>query len=113
MSDPAKQTHQETRKQAGKAGVATRLCAARAVSAVLTDQVPLEQAFSDQSGFTQLSGRDRAFARLIAATVFRRMGQIDAALKPFIRKKPSPLPHSMLRCGAVKPDIRYKYRIRC
>jgi len=50
----------------------------------------------------KLSGRDRAFARLIAATVFRRFGQIEAALKPFIRKKPSALPYAMLCCGAAQ-----------
>ena len=107
MSDTPKETHnkeahKDVRAQSSKAGVATRLCAARAVASVHTDQIPLEQSFADQAGFMKLSGRDRAFARLIAATVFRRMGQIDAALKPFIRKKPSALPHAMLRCGAAQ-----------
>jgi len=98
----SKDTHKDARAQASKAGVATRLCAARAVASVVTDQIPLEQSFADQTGFMKLSGRDRAFARLIAATVFRRSGQIGAALKPFIRKKPSALPHAMLRCGAAQ-----------
>ena len=68
--------------------IRARLFAARAVQSVLNQQMPLEQALAVQEGFAALDPRDRAFARLISATTFRRMGQIDAALKPHLRKLP-------------------------
>ncbi len=66
----------------------TRLFAARAVQLVLRDKVTLEAAFEMQVGYNDLDGRDRAFARLIAATTFRRWGQISAVLKPMLSSKP-------------------------
>ncbi len=66
----------------------TRLFAARAVQLVLRDKVTLEAAFEMQLGYNDLDGRDRAFARLIAATTFRRWGQISAVLKPMLKSKP-------------------------
>ena len=91
-------THESQDARPGTA----RLCAARAVQHVLRDQEQLEVALSRQSDYTTLEPRDRAFARLIAATVFRRMGQIDAALKPYLKQKPGPFPHAILRCGAAQ-----------
>ena len=79
-----------------------RLCAARAVQHVLREQEQLETALSRQADYGRLEARDRAFARLITATVFRRMGQIDAALKPFLTRIPAPLPHAVLRTGAAQ-----------
>ena len=66
----------------------TRLYAARAVQLVLRDKITLEAAFELQKGYNDLEGRDRAFARLIAATTFRRWGQIGAVLKPMLKSKP-------------------------
>ena len=66
----------------------TRLYAARAVQLVLRDKITLETAFELQNGYNDLEGRDRAFARLIAATTFRRWGQIAAVLKPMLKSKP-------------------------
>jgi len=85
-----------------KAGVATRIAAAKAVQAVLADKIPLEQALVDHRGYKALSSRDRAFARLLVATVFRRMGQIDAVLKPFIKRKPAPFVVAVLRIGTAQ-----------
>ncbi len=79
-----------------------RLCAARAVQHILRDQEQLETALSRQADYGRLEARDRAFARLITATVFRRMGQIDAALKPFLTRTPAPLPLAVLRTGAAQ-----------
>ena len=36
----------------------------------------------------KLAPRDRAFARLIAATVLRRLGQIDAVIDRFVARPP-------------------------
>src|SRR5689334_2111519 len=50
------------------------------IGAVLRRRRPLDDAIEDNSATHQLSGRDRAFARLLVATVLRRLGQIDALI---------------------------------
>lgn len=68
--------------------VQTRRVAAGALTAILTRQEALETALEQQDLFAGLAPRDKAFARLIVATSCRRQGQIKAALKPFLRKRP-------------------------
>lgn len=92
----------ETSAARPKRPPSARLCAAYAVQHVLRDQEQLDFALSRQPDYSELSPRDRAFARLISATVFRRIGQIDAALKPFVKRTPAPLPHAVLRTGAAQ-----------
>jgi 16S rRNA (cytosine967-C5)-methyltransferase len=79
-----------------------RYVAARCLQLVLEQGQPLDLAMSEIALFKQLEGRDRAFARLITATTLRRLGQIDAVLKPFIKKTPAPYPHAILRTGAAQ-----------
>ena len=79
-----------------------RYVAAHGVREVLVDGTPLDVALSGQTLFVQLERRDRAFARLIAATVFRRMGQIDKVLAPFIKKTPTDYALAVLRTGAAQ-----------
>lgn len=79
-----------------------RYVAAHGVREVLVDGTPLDMALSGQALFEQLERRDRAFARLIAATVFRRMGQIDKVLAPFIKKTPTDYALAVLRTGAAQ-----------
>ncbi len=50
------------------------------IGAVLRRKRPLDDAIDDSSAMHQLPGRDRAFARLLVATVLRRLGQIDAVI---------------------------------
>jgi 16S rRNA (cytosine967-C5)-methyltransferase len=50
------------------------------ISAVLRRKRPLDDAIEDSAAMHELSGRDRAFARLLVATVLRRLGQIDALI---------------------------------
>lgn len=83
-------------------GVSSRRVASYAVMRVIRDRIPLETALSYQQDYASLDPRDRAFARLITATVFRRMGQIDAALAPFIKQKISLFIRSVLRVGAAQ-----------
>lgn len=64
----------------------TRQLAASAVRNVRTDGLPLETVLSALPEYNGLEARDRAFVRLIAATTFRRLGQISAVFKPLIRK---------------------------
>jgi len=59
-------------------------------------------AFAGQPQYRALEGRDRAFVRLIAATTFRRMGQIDAALKPFVRQRPTKLVYAALQTATAQ-----------
>ena len=80
----------------------TRLYAARAVQLVLRDKITLEAAFELQNGYNDLEGRDRAFARLIAATTFRRWGQIGAVLKPMLKSKPPVFVMSVLETATAQ-----------
>src|SRR5258707_15281566 len=48
------------------------------LSAVVRRKRPLDDAIEDNADMPVLSVRDRAFARLLVATVLRRLGQIDA-----------------------------------
>ena len=65
-------------------GEAARAAALALIDAVLVKARPLDEAIeaSLRSGgrLAPLEARDRAFARLLAATVLRRLGQIDRAL---------------------------------
>ena len=65
-----------------------RLSAALAVNAVKAGEAQLETALEQSPSFDSLSGADRAFARLISATVMRRMGQIDKVLNEFLDRPP-------------------------
>ena len=79
-----------------------RYIAARAVQEVLEKLTPLDLALSGQALFDQLEARDRGFARLIAATTLRRMGQIDKVLAPFVKKEPPSYVHAVLRTGTAQ-----------
>ena len=73
-----------------------------AVKEVMEHHQPLEQVLAGQPDYRALEGRDRAFVRLIAAITFRRMGQIEAALKPFIRQRPPKLVYAALQTAAAQ-----------
>jgi len=49
-----------------------------------------------------LEPRDRAFVRLLTATTLRRLGQIDAALDVFLKKRPTESVMDVLRLGAAQ-----------
>jgi 16S rRNA (cytosine967-C5)-methyltransferase len=85
------------------AGQPARTLAHDWLTAVLERHRPLDEAIAVAPG--RLEARDRAFARLLAATVLRRLGQIDAALDRCLAK---PLPEALawlrqvLRIGAAQ-----------
>src|SRR5216683_2696752 len=66
---------------------------------------PLDDAIEDNGEMSGLPARDRAFARLLVATVLRRLGQIDALIAHCLN---TPLPpraamvHDMLRLGIAQ-----------
>jgi len=84
------------------ASLTSRRVAAFAVKEVMENHNPLEQVLAGQADYQGLEARDRAFARLIAATTFRRMGQINAALKPFVKQKPPKLVYAALQTAAAQ-----------
>jgi 16S rRNA (cytosine967-C5)-methyltransferase len=75
------------------------------IGAVLVRERPLDEAIEDSQAMANLSLRDRAFARLLVATVLRRLGQIDALIGDCLA---SPLPpraaqvHDILRLGIAQ-----------
>jgi 16S rRNA (cytosine967-C5)-methyltransferase len=87
--------------------LAARRCALEVLERVLGRARPLDDAFEAAlSGkYRDLSPRDRAFARLVAATVLRRLGEIDAVLGRCLER---PLHgearriHDILRLGAAQ-----------
>lgn len=58
------------------------------LGAVLRNRHPLDDAFNNHPRLSDLSSRDRAFARLLATTVVRRLGEIDGVLTSFLDKPP-------------------------
>jgi 16S rRNA (cytosine967-C5)-methyltransferase len=64
--------------------VVSRRLAALCVKEVMEKNLPIQQVISSQKDYLTLESRDRAFVRLIVATTFRRMGQINSVLKPFL-----------------------------
>jgi len=82
--------------------VKARRCAALAVMDVTANGTALELALAETEDYAGLEARDRAFARAIAATVFRRSGQIKAVLKPFVRKKPTARVQAVLQTAVAQ-----------
>jgi len=82
-----------------------RLAARDLLAAVLDRGQPLDGAIATHGGLAALPARDRAFARLLAATVLRRLGQIDAAVAACLDKPLTPRASGirhLLRLGAAQ-----------
>jgi len=85
--------------------LASRRVALSVLQAVLRRVQPLEETLARIPGFESLDPRDRAFVRLVVATVLRRLGEIDAVLAACVEK---PLPDNAdlvsdtLRIGAAQ-----------
>ena len=75
------------------------------IGAVLRRKRPLDDAIEESGAMHQLSGRDRAFARLLVATVLRRLGQIDALIAQCLNIPLAPramLVQDILRLGVAQ-----------
>lgn len=75
------------------------------IGAVLRRKRPLDDAIDDNREMHELSGRDRAFARLLTATVLRRLGQIDALIALCLSTPLAPravIVHDILRLGVAQ-----------
>jgi 16S rRNA (cytosine967-C5)-methyltransferase len=86
-------------------GLAARQAAHELLGAVLRRRQPLDGAFDTSERVAALQPRDRALARLVAATTLRRLGQVDAVLARALER---PLPPraapalDALRIGAAQ-----------
>jgi 16S rRNA (cytosine967-C5)-methyltransferase len=75
------------------------------IAAVLRRKRPLDDAIDDNPAMRQLPGRDRAFARLLVATVLRRLGQIDVLIADCLSTPLAPRAaavHDILRLGVAQ-----------
>jgi 16S rRNA (cytosine967-C5)-methyltransferase len=75
------------------------------IGAVLRRKRPLDDAIEDNPAMAELSVRDRAFARLLVATVLRRLGQIDALIADCLNTPLAPraaIVHDILRLGIAQ-----------
>lgn len=87
------------------ADLAARRAALDILVTVLDRRRPLDEALETQRGFARLPERERAFARLMVATVLRRLGQLDALIDSCLQR---PLPakarvvRHVLRLGAAQ-----------
>ncbi len=86
-------------------GIGSRRAALAVLQAVLRARRPLDEALSARRELIALSPRDRAFARLLVATVLRRLGQIDVLLGDLL-DRPLKARHEavtdILRLGAAQ-----------
>jgi 16S rRNA (cytosine967-C5)-methyltransferase len=75
------------------------------IGTVLRRKRPLDDAIEDHSAIAELSVRDRAFARLLVASVLRRLGQIDALIADCLNTPLAPraaVIHDILRLGIAQ-----------
>ena len=75
------------------------------LAAVLRRKRPLDDAIDDNPAMPSLSGRDRAFARLLVATTLRRLGQIDELIALCLNTPLAPraaVIHDILRLGVAQ-----------
>jgi len=102
-SSRSQRTPPPTRRQVEvRDSVKTRRAAAMALQDILKNGTVLEQALSSLADYNDLSARDRAFARAIVATTFRRFAQIQGALKPLLRKAPPAFTMAVLQTAAAQ-----------
>ena len=87
----------------GAAPNSARRLALDVLDLVLGERRPLDDVLAGHPKQAQLAPRDRAHARLLAATTLRRLGQIDAVLDQFLRAPPKAMRvRNLLRLGAVQ-----------
>ncbi|HYE48350.1 MAG TPA: transcription antitermination factor NusB [Azospirillaceae bacterium] len=84
--------------------LASRAAALDLLAAVLRKKVPLDDALDQHKALAELDPRDRAFVRLLVATVLRRLGQVDAAVTAMLERPDAPKAAvlDILRLGAAQ-----------
>ncbi len=66
--------------------LASRRAALEVLTSCLDKGQPLDDALAQHEGFAALVPRDRAFVRLLLATVLRRLGELDEVLRGMIER---------------------------
>lgn len=82
-----------------------RMVALGLLDQVLTRKIPLDQTLDGSAELAALSGRDRAFVRMMVATTLRRLGQIDDLISRASERATMPQPpalHHLLRMGVAQ-----------
>jgi len=85
--------------------LAARAAALDLIEAVLSRHVPFDDAAEGHKDLKALEPRDRAFVRLLCATVFRRLGQIDELIRQALVKPGQQLKapvQNLLRLGTAQ-----------
>jgi len=80
--------------------IAARVAALSILDGVFTRNVSSDDQFD--AATNKLAPRDRAFVRLLVATVLRRLGQIDLVLGNFVERRPPDRVINVLRLGAAQ-----------
>lgn len=79
-------------------GLPARDVAVSALFSVLVEKRPFDDVFAKAAATRALAPRDRAFARLIATTILRNRGSLQAVLKTYLEK---PLPEHLGRLEQI------------
>jgi 16S rRNA (cytosine967-C5)-methyltransferase len=98
---PATKRHKPRNARPAPPGLAARRLAHDLIAGVLFERRPLDQVLAEAGARPEAAAmepRDRAFARLLAATVLRRQGELEHVLRAFLDK---PLPKAARRVSAV------------
>lgn len=73
------------------------------LTAIFERNLPLDEALASARRLPELEPRDRAFVRMLVATTLRRLGQIDAVIKPRLKHAPKePRTRHTLRMGVAQ-----------
>ena len=97
--DPSRDRKPAAVASAAPPGLPAREAAVRLLTAVLGDRHSFDGAVAKEFRTSTLEPRDRGLARLIAATVLRRLGELEAVLNSYLEK---PLPKQK---GALWPIL--------
>ncbi len=76
-------------------GLAARACALSILEQVLGQKKMLDSVLDKDAAFAALPARDRAFARMLVATVLRRKGQMDDLVARALNKGEEPRPERL------------------
>lgn len=76
-------------------GLPSRVAALKMLEQVLGRKVMLDSVLEREKSFLDLDPRDRAFVRMLVATVLRRKGQMDDLIARASDKKESPRPETL------------------
>jgi 16S rRNA (cytosine967-C5)-methyltransferase len=88
-----------------QAGLPARRAAALLLQRILRQRLPLDDVLESEPSLKPLEPRDRAFVRLLVATILRRLGQVDAILERCLERPlgaKAQAAQDILRLGAAQ-----------